>query len=283
MLSVLRGVRSLVSVLLVGLYFVLMSPVLRLVVIPLVYFFPGQRFRQISWFMKAMSAGILALLRVGGARARRVGTIPTAQPVLIVANHQSLTDILQATLASTPRVPAFVTRRRYERFVPLVSACIRLVGCPMVDPKRDPEAAIAAVRHGARELPHGLLLFAEGHRSRDGRILPFRSAGLLAALEERSLPVYLMLNDGAWRVATLADLLFRAHLIDAYSRGDRPVRSASESRRAARVRAHAARDTRHAPRRAPPGEDRPPDRRLRPKPRQCYTWRTAEGGWHDGW
>jgi len=217
MLSVLRGVRSLVSVLLVGLYFVLMSPVLRLVVIPVVYFFPGQRFRQVSWFMKAMSAGILALLRVGGARARRVGTIPTAQPVLIVANHQSLTDILQATLASTPRVPAFVTRRRYERFVPLVSACIRLVGCPMVDPRRDPEAAVAAVRRGARELPHGLLLFAEGHRSRDGRILPFRSAGLLAALEERSLPVYLMLNDGAWRVATLADLLFRAHLIDAYS------------------------------------------------------------------
>jgi 1-acyl-sn-glycerol-3-phosphate acyltransferase len=73
------------------------------------------------------------------------------------------------------------------------------------------------VRRGARELPHGLMLFAEGHRSRDGRILPFRPAGTLAALEERHVPVYLVLNDGAWRVATFADLLFRAHLIDAYS------------------------------------------------------------------
>lgn len=217
MLSALRGGRSLLSVLLVGLFFLLMSPVLRLVVIPVSYFFPSQRFRQVSWFMKAMSAGILGLLRVGGARARRVGTIPTAEPVLIVANHQSLTDILQATLASTPRVPAFVTRRRYERFVPLVSACIRLLGSPMVDPKREPEAAVEAVRRGARELPHGLVLFAEGHRSRDGRILPFRPAGLVAALEQRHVPVYLQLNDGAWRVATFADLLFRVHLIDAYS------------------------------------------------------------------
>jgi 1-acyl-sn-glycerol-3-phosphate acyltransferase len=217
MLSVLRGGRSLLAVLLVGLFFLVMSPVLRLVVIPVSYFFPSQRFRQVSWFMKAMCIGILALLRVGGARARRVGRIPTAEPVLIVANHQSLTDILQVTLLSSPRVAAFVPRARYQRFIPLVSACIRLLGCPVVDPKRDPEGAVAAVRRGARELPHGLMLFAEGHRSRDGRILPFRPAGALAALEERRVPVYLVLNDGAWRVATFADLLFRVHLIDAYS------------------------------------------------------------------
>ena len=56
MLSVLRGGRSLLSVLLVGLYFLLMSPVLRLVVIPWVFFFPRERFRVVSLWMKAMSA-----------------------------------------------------------------------------------------------------------------------------------------------------------------------------------------------------------------------------------
>jgi 1-acyl-sn-glycerol-3-phosphate acyltransferase len=217
MLSVLRAGRSLICVLLVGLFFLLMSPVLRLFVIPGVFFFPEQRFRLVSRFMRAMSAGILGLLRLGGAQARRVGTLPTATPVLVVANHQSLTDILQITLLATPRVPAFVTRRRYERFVPLVSACIRLLGCPMVDPRRDPAGSLAEIRRGARELPHGLLLFAEGHRSRNGEILPFRPSGLLAVLEERPMPVYLVLNDGAWRVARFADLLFRVHLIDAYS------------------------------------------------------------------
>ncbi len=217
MLSVLRGGRSLVSVLLVGLYFLVMSPVLRLLVIPCVFLFPGQRFRMVSLFMKAMSAGIFACLRVGGAHARRVGRIPTAQPVLIVANHQSLTDICQMTLMSTPRVPAFVTRRRYERYIPLVSACIRMLGCPIVDPKSDPEGSVEAIRRGARELPHGIIIFPEGHRSRDGEILKFRSAGMLSVLEERRTPVYLVLNDGVWRVARFSDLLFRVHLIDAYS------------------------------------------------------------------
>ena len=80
MLSVLRGGRSLLSVLLVGLYFLLMTPVLRLGVIPCVFLFPGQRFRMVSLFMKAMSAGILACLRLGGARAERVGQCRRLSP-----------------------------------------------------------------------------------------------------------------------------------------------------------------------------------------------------------
>ncbi len=217
LLSVLRGGRSLLSVLLVGLYFLLMSPVLRLIALPWIFFFPRDRFRVASLFMKAMSAGILACLRVGGARARRVGRVPTTEPVLIVANHQSLTDILQITLMATPGVPAFVTRRRYARFVPLVSASVRMIGSPIVDPKRDPEGSVEAIRRGARELPHGLIIFPEGHRSRDGQVLPFRAAGLLSILEARRTPVYLVVNEGVWRVARMSDLLFRVHLIDAHS------------------------------------------------------------------
>jgi hypothetical protein len=73
MLSVLRGGRSLLSVLLIGLYFLLMSPVLRLAVIPCVFLFPAERFRLVGLFMKAMSAGMWALLRLGRRHARRVG------------------------------------------------------------------------------------------------------------------------------------------------------------------------------------------------------------------
>jgi 1-acyl-sn-glycerol-3-phosphate acyltransferase len=217
MLSVIRGARSLLSVLLVGLLFLLMSPVLRLLVIPGAWLFRRHRFLLVSWFMKAMCVGIFGLLRLGGAHVRRRGTLPTATPVVIVGNHQSLLDICQVTLLAHPRVPAFVARRRYARFVPLVSACMRLLGCPIVDPKRDPAGAVEAVRRGARELPHGLLIFPEGHRSRDGEIRPFRTAGIETALRERRTPVYLVLNDGVWRVRRLADLLFRVHLIDASS------------------------------------------------------------------
>jgi 1-acyl-sn-glycerol-3-phosphate acyltransferase len=212
-----RGARSLFSVLLVGLLFLLGSPPLRLVVLPGVWLFPRHRFLLVSLFMKGMSAGILGLLRLGGAHVRRKGTLPTATPILVVANHQSLLDICQITLLARPRVPAFVTRRRYARFVPLVSASVRLLGSPIVDPKRDPAGAVEAVRRGARELPHGISIFPEGHRSRDGAIRPFRTAGLETILRERRTPVYLVLNEGVWGVRRLADLLFRVHLIDAVS------------------------------------------------------------------
>lgn len=216
-MDLLRGARSLLSVLLVGLLFVLGSVVLRLFVLPGSWLFPRQRFRLVSVYMKGMSYGILALLTLGGARFRRAGALPTAQPVLVVANHQSLIDILQVTLLAQPRVPAFVARARYARFVPLVSASIRLLGSPVIDPKRDPRGAVETIRSGARWLPHGLLIFPEGHRSADGEIRPFRTSGIEAVLADRRLPVYLVLNDGLWRVRRLVDLLFRVHLVDATS------------------------------------------------------------------
>jgi 1-acyl-sn-glycerol-3-phosphate acyltransferase len=217
MLNLLHSTRSLLCVLLVGLWFLPGSLALRLVVLPGAWLFPRHRFLLVSVYMKVMAAGIVRLLTLGGARFRRVGTIPTAEPVLIVANHQSLLEILQVTLMAQPRVPAFVTRRRYTRFIPLVSASIRLLACPIVDPTRDRVGSVLAVQSGARELPHGLLVFPEGHRSRDGGLLPFRSSGFVAVLREKRQPVYILVNDGTFRVRRFVDLLFRVHLIDAFS------------------------------------------------------------------
>jgi 1-acyl-sn-glycerol-3-phosphate acyltransferase len=217
MVPVLRALRSFGSMLLVGGYFVLGSIVLRLGVIPATWLLPRHRYALTSVYFKAMSHGIFALLTVGGARFRRRGRLPTVTPIAIVGNHQALTDILQVSLLSHPRAPAYVSRRRYARFVPLVSATIRLLGCPVVDPKRDPDGSLEAIRRGARELPHGLLIFPEGHRSQDGQVRPFRPPGLQAMLEEKRVPLYIVVNDGAWRVRKFIDLLHRLHLIDAYS------------------------------------------------------------------
>ncbi len=235
MLSLLRGARSLFSILLMGGLFVLGSLVLRLLLLPGVWLFPDTRFLLVSRYMKWMATWIIRLLALGGARFRRTGTIPTAEPVLIVANHQSLLEILQVPLVTGPRVPAFVTRRRYARFIPLVSASIRLLNCPIVDPKRDPAGAVEAVRRGARELPHGLLIFPEGHRSRTGELLPFRTSGFVAILTERPQPVYLLLNDGAFRVRRFVDLIFRVHLIDLVSEVMGPFSPPPEPERASGV------------------------------------------------
>jgi 1-acyl-sn-glycerol-3-phosphate acyltransferase len=167
--------------------------------------------------MKVVSWTTFAILRLGGARFRRKGVLPTDSPVYVVANHQAILDIMQVTLLARPFAPAFVARTRYQRFIPQVSACIRLLRCPMVDPRKDAEGAVEAIRRGARDLRHGLLIFPEGHRTRDGEVRRFRTAGLEAMLRERRLPVYVVLNDGMWQARRFTDAIFRAHLMDGWS------------------------------------------------------------------
>jgi 1-acyl-sn-glycerol-3-phosphate acyltransferase len=215
MIAILRGMRSFLSVLLMGPLFALGSVVLRLGVLPAVWTRPALRWRLVSLFMKGICHGIQGLLRLGGARFRRRGEIPTASPVVVVANHQGLVDITQIALLSRPRVPGFVTRRRYARFVPVVAAAVRLLGGPIIDPKRNPRGALEVIRRAALELPHGIIIFPEGHRSNDGAVGPFRTAGLTAILEARRVPVYLVVSDGVWRGRRLVDLLFRVHLMNA--------------------------------------------------------------------
>jgi 1-acyl-sn-glycerol-3-phosphate acyltransferase len=167
--------------------------------------------------MKWMARNIFRLLEVGGARIRRTGRLPTHDPVLIISNHQSLLDILQVTLLGDPFVPAFVTRTRYGRFVPLVSTSVRMLGSPIIDPRGDPRGALDIIKKTARELRHGILIFPEGHRTRDGELRPFRSAGLQAILEDKPTPVFLVVNEGTWQVRRLADTLFNLPLVDARS------------------------------------------------------------------
>ena len=217
LVAVLRGARSLVAAALVGVDWLVLDLFLRLVAIPGAWLFPRHRLRLVTWHMKAVSWSTFAIFRIGGGRFRRKGVLPTDSPVYVVANHQAVLDIMQVTLLARPFAPAFVTRVRYRRFIPQVSACVRLLGCPMVDPRNDPRGAVEAIRRGVRELTHGLLIYPEGHRSRTGEVGRFRTAGLEAMLRERRLPVYVVVNDGMWRARRFTDAIFRAHLMDGWS------------------------------------------------------------------
>jgi 1-acyl-sn-glycerol-3-phosphate acyltransferase len=217
MSQLLNGARSLVALLSVGVLFGLGSLRLRLWVLPRYWLRPERRFELVSTYMKWMCRWIFRLLSMGGARFRRVGTLPTGSPVVIVANHQALLDIVQITLMAEPFVPGFVTRKRYGRWVPLVSESLRLLGAPLVEPRGDPRGSLTTIREAVRSLPHGILIFPEGHRSRTGEILPWKRAGLEAALTEARRPVYLVVGDGFWKAGKLVDMLFAVHKIDAYT------------------------------------------------------------------
>jgi 1-acyl-sn-glycerol-3-phosphate acyltransferase len=179
----------------------------RLVVYPLVYLLPRRQIALTSRYFRGMSHGILFCIRMGGATLRRSGTVSTASPVLVLMNHQSLLDIPTLGLMSTPLVPWFVTRKRYHYGVPAVSPCLRLMGCPVIDP-RDRRGSLRTMKEAARVLGHGMLIFAEGHRTLDGEIQPFETAGVLTVLRERRLPVYLVVTDGFWSARRLVDFVF---------------------------------------------------------------------------
>ena len=208
------ALRSVLGLAMVGGWFVIGSPWLRLYVAPRAWLDPERRGAVVSRYMKSMCGGILWLLRVvGGASFRRIGRLPTESPILVLMNHQSLLDICTVAVMSSAEVPAFVTRTRYQHFVPLVSTTARLLGSPFVDPARDPLAALRAIETGCREQQRSLLIFPEGHRSRDGKLRPFKTGGVQAALKGRRMPVYLVVNDGFWAGRRLLDFAFNVYRI----------------------------------------------------------------------
>jgi len=217
LIAVLRGTVSLIAAALVGLAWLVLALFLRLVVVPGSWLFPRYRLRLINLHVKALCWSTFTLLGVGGGRFRRKGVLPTGSPIYVVANHQALLDTMQAALLGQPYAPAFVTRVRYARFIPQVSACIRLLGCPLVDPRKDPTGSIETMRRAARELTNALLIYPEGHRTKSGEVRRFRPAGFEAMLCERRLPVYVIINDGLWRGRRFMDAIFRVHLMDGWS------------------------------------------------------------------
>ena len=185
----------------------------RLVVWPAMRLRPRQADRVIAWYMKGMSNGIFGIIRAAGGRARRTGTFPSTEPSYVVMNHQSLLDIPTAVLMAEPYIPRFIARARYGRWVPSVSLCMRLLGCPLIEPENR-KASLRALREAARAQPHGIVVFPEGHRTRDGEIQAFHTAGLEIMLRERPLPIYVLVTDGFWKGRRFVDFLFNIDRID---------------------------------------------------------------------
>jgi 1-acyl-sn-glycerol-3-phosphate acyltransferase len=213
MVRLLRSARSVVALLALLASFGLGGLVQRVFVTPLVWLRPRRRIAIMSAFMQFMAAWVLVLVRGGGARFGRTGRIPTDRPTLILMNHQSLVDIPTAIRLCRPSAPAFVTRRRYARFIPMVSPMLALRKCPIVDPEGAPRAAVRTLRNAAWSEDHGILIFPEGHRSKDGEIGPFDTAGIRVILRARAMPVYLIVTDGFWLGRRLGDFATNMHAI----------------------------------------------------------------------
>ena len=184
-----------------------------------------QRFVLASWVRLRPSRAIVALGRwerflawwvlttvskVGGANIPELPTIPGSEGTLVLMNHQSLLDIPLVVGSTRHAFPRIVTRKRYLRWIPLISHLVRLYQYPVVDPAANPgetKKMLAGIRHAARTSEVPLAIFPEGTRTRDGSIGDFKTTGLRMVLRQRPWTVWLMVVDGFWERAKFRDFL----------------------------------------------------------------------------
>jgi 1-acyl-sn-glycerol-3-phosphate acyltransferase len=132
---------------------------------------------------------------------------------IVVMTHQSVLDIpIGLSLVPGP-YPLIPTRDRYRIGIPGVSPLVRLARFPFVSQgqaltRKELRALITAADQVARG-EQSLLIFPEGHRTRDGAIGPFMRSGLHLMLRRARRPVYCVVCDGVTQSRAVTDALTR--------------------------------------------------------------------------
>ena len=152
-----------------------------------------------DWFDRIHRGWSRTLLAAAGVGVEVEGLEHVARggPQVLVANHQSLFDIL-GLFAAVPVSLRFVAKMELSR-VPLFGAAMRRAGHVLID-RTDRAQAVDAMREaGQRMKEEGLtlVLFPEGTRSRDGELKRFRRGSFVLAIETQSVLVPVALEGGA--------------------------------------------------------------------------------------
>ena len=206
-----RAARSLLFLLAFSVYLlVVIAGGNRLLIPPLLKLVPRHSLRIRRAWLRLHAIVTTGLARtLGGMRLRVRGAIPR-ESVVVVMNHQSVMDIPVGVLLISGPYPIIPTRDRYTRNrIPGMPSLIRLLRFPVVSQKREnlrtERPAIADAADSTARGDNSMLVFAEGHRTRDGQIAPFMRTGLRLVLERAKRPVYCIVADGLWHARTTFD------------------------------------------------------------------------------
>lgn len=183
----------------------------RLVLWPAMALLPRRRAALVRAWLRLHARATLGMARwVAGVRVAVQGAIPR-ESCVVVMNHQSVLDIPLGIALIPGPYPLIPTRDRYRRGIPGISPLGRLAGFPFVAQGRAlTRDELRALLHAADLVARGersLLIFPEGHRTRDGTLGPFMRSGLRLVLARARRPVYAVVADGITQSRTVADAL----------------------------------------------------------------------------
>ena len=210
-----RAMRSLLFSVIYPIYLlVVMGTVQELVIRPLCALNPKRRTTILRAWLRCHAKVVLGMAQfIGGLRLHLQGALPETACVVLM-NHQSLLDIPVAVLLSRGPCAIIPTRDRYTRGVPTISSLAKLCGFPSLSQgahaRREEHRAMVGAAEAVARGERTLIIYPEGHRSRDGEIHPFMTSGLQLVLRHtQERPVYLIVADGLWRLRSIADIALR--------------------------------------------------------------------------
>jgi 1-acyl-sn-glycerol-3-phosphate acyltransferase len=172
---------------------------------------PARRAQLYGSWLRLHCRFVLFLAHItAGVRVTVEGSIPD-EPVVAVMNHQSVLDIPVAVRLFHGASPLFPTRDRYKWKIPFLSPTLRMGRFPFITQRpatvqQDLDTLTEAAGRVARG-DNSLLIYAEGHRTRDGQIGRFMRQGPRLILTQAQRPVYLIVADGMWGARTFTDAL----------------------------------------------------------------------------
>lgn len=149
------------------------------------------------------------ILRMGGIslNVRGLENLESSQQYVFMVNHQSNVDI-PIVVQSLIRFQLRWIAKKELLWVPFFGWAMWATRHITVD-RSDPLDAIKSLERAKERLDAGIsiVVFPEGTRSRDGRLLPFKKGGFLLAAKTRAkiVPVTIvgsasLLPAGAWRL-----------------------------------------------------------------------------------
>ena len=127
-----------------------------------------------------------------------VARVPRGEPVIFMSNHQSNFDILSLYQAIPERFSWIAKEELFS--IPVFGHSMRRAGYIPLDRSdgrrsfRSMEAAAAKIREG-----HSVVVFPEGTRSLDGKLIPFKKGGFLLT-ELARVPIVPVTINGSGRI-----------------------------------------------------------------------------------
>ncbi len=187
----------------------------------------GRLFHAISRFWAR------AVLAVGGitVTVRGLEKLARGRNYVYVSNHASMFDI-PAILASIPDQIRIVYKKELE-IIPVFGWGLKWGSYIGIDRRRGPEAmksleeAVAKIRNGA-----SVLLYAEGTRTRDGLLQPFKRGAFNIAVRA-GIPVVPLIVNGTYPILPKGSMIVRPRPVEIVLETPIPVEGGGKRKRCA--------------------------------------------------